>query len=96
MSCSKRSVENRKTQFDDDFICSCSVRGGFGFLHVAIAALIGSPIAGALLNAAGGSYVPPLCFGGAMATLGVCLLVVGRRGVQRRKEARMGVKTWRV
>ncbi|BGP41890.1 hypothetical protein JCM10449v2_005884 [Rhodotorula kratochvilovae] len=54
------------------------LRSGLGFLFVALATLIGSPIAGALLAATGGSYVAALCFGGGMAVVGCALLVLGR------------------
>ncbi|GAA6017653.1 hypothetical protein JCM10207_001237 [Rhodosporidiobolus poonsookiae] len=64
------------------------LRSGLGFFFVALATLIGSPIAGALLGATGGSYVAALCFGGGMAVLGVGLLAVGRREVVRRKGTR--------
>ncbi|BGP18274.1 hypothetical protein JCM10213_007905 [Rhodosporidiobolus nylandii] len=61
------------------------LRGGIGFFFVALATLIGSPIAGALLAATGGSYVAALCFGGGMASAGCVLLWAGRREVVRRK-----------
>ncbi|GAA5825469.1 hypothetical protein JCM11251_007000 [Rhodosporidiobolus azoricus] len=46
------------------------LRSGLGFFFVALAVLIGSPIAGALLQATGGSYVAALCFGGGLALIG--------------------------
>ncbi|GAA5893860.1 hypothetical protein JCM6882_003113 [Rhodosporidiobolus microsporus] len=61
------------------------LRSGIGFLHVALAVLIGSPIAGALLQLTGGSYVAALCFGGGLAVVGCGLLAVGRREVVRRR-----------
>ncbi|GAA5864876.1 hypothetical protein JCM3774_004258 [Rhodotorula dairenensis] len=63
------------------------LRSGIGFLFVALATLIGSPIAGALLIATNGSYVAALCFGGSMATIGVVLLCFGRRYQVRRKSS---------
>jgi hypothetical protein len=62
-----------------------SLRGGIGFLFVAVAALIGSPIAGAVLLAANNSYVAPCCFGGAMSTVGTVLLVLGRQTQVKRR-----------
>ncbi|GAA5823875.1 hypothetical protein JCM3770_000200 [Rhodotorula araucariae] len=61
------------------------LRSGLGFLFVALATLIGSPIAGALLAATGGSYVAALCFGAGMAVAGCGLLVLGRRTQVRRR-----------
>ncbi|GAA6033849.1 hypothetical protein JCM8097_000369 [Rhodosporidiobolus ruineniae] len=66
-------------------VSEMGLRSGIGFFFVALATLIGSPIAGALLKTTGGSYVAALCFGGAMAMLGVGLLWAGRREVVRRK-----------
>lgn len=64
-----------------------SLRSGIGFFFVALATLIGSPIAGALLVATNGSYVAALCFGGSMAVAGVVLLCFGRRYQVRRKSS---------
>ncbi|GAA5874461.1 hypothetical protein JCM8547_007368 [Rhodosporidiobolus lusitaniae] len=64
------------------------LRGGIGFFFVALAVLIGSPIAGALLNVTGGSYTAALCFGGAMAAVGCGFLAVGRGMVVRKKGTR--------
>ncbi|GAA5976340.1 hypothetical protein JCM11641_005985 [Rhodosporidiobolus odoratus] len=61
------------------------LRSGIGFFFVALATLIGSPIAGALLQSTQGDYSAALCFGGSMACVGVGLLVLGRREVARRK-----------
>src|SRR5690349_9526814 len=64
---------------------SDSLRSGVGFLFVAVAALIGSPVAGALLTASGGNYVAPCCFGGACAMVGCALLTAARRCQVKRK-----------
>ncbi|TNY21265.1 major facilitator superfamily domain-containing protein [Rhodotorula diobovata] len=63
------------------------LRSGIGFFFVALATLIGSPIAGALLAATGGSYVAALCFGGGMAVAGCALLVLGRATQVRRRSS---------
>lgn len=56
-----------------------SLRAGTGFLFVAMGALCGSPIAGAILKASGGGYFAPCCFGGGCALMGCALLVAARR-----------------
>ncbi|KAI5474738.1 MFS monocarboxylate transporter [Pseudohyphozyma bogoriensis] len=66
------------------------VRAGLGFLFIAVAALIGSPIAGAILSAAGGEYWAACVFGGGTTLVGTALLV-GGRWVQSRRKA-----TWKV
>lgn len=53
------------------------MRVGFGFIWVAIATLIGTPIAGALLRASG-TYTAPCCFGGGLIISGTVLLSVAR------------------
>ncbi|GAA5940769.1 hypothetical protein JCM3775_004893 [Rhodotorula graminis] len=63
------------------------LRSGIGFFFVALATLIGSPIAGALLAATDGSYVAALCFGGGMAVAGCALLVLGRATQVRRRSS---------
>ncbi|KAI5474375.1 MFS monocarboxylate transporter [Pseudohyphozyma bogoriensis] len=52
-------------------------RVGFGFFFIALATLVGTPIAGALLKA-GGSYWAPCAFGGAVTTVGAVLLALAR------------------
>lgn len=66
------------------------IRSGLGFSFIAVAALIGSPIAGALLSAAGGNYAAPCAFGGAMALTGAGLLFAGRRVIARK------TNTWKL
>ncbi|KAM0755466.1 MFS general substrate transporter [Meredithblackwellia eburnea MCA 4105] len=65
------------------------VRGGLGFAFLSVAVLCGSPIAGALLTAAGHYYAPCL-FAGLAAIIGGLLLVLARRTQVARKS------TWRV
>ncbi|GAA5951022.1 hypothetical protein JCM21900_004132 [Sporobolomyces salmonicolor] len=67
-----------------DDVSELGLRGGIGFFFVALASLIGSPAAGALLTSSGG-YVAPCAFGGAMAVGGCALLFLGR-GVQVRRK----------
>ncbi|BGP33885.1 hypothetical protein JCM10296v2_005692 [Rhodotorula toruloides] len=67
-------------------VSEIGLRSGIGFFFVALATLIGSPIAGALLTATNGSYVAALCFGGGMAMVGTVLLVFAR-GIQVRRKS---------
>ncbi|CEQ40086.1 SPOSA6832_01678, partial [Sporobolomyces salmonicolor] len=67
-----------------DDVSELGLRGGIGFFFVALASLIGSPAAGALLTSSGG-YVAPCAFGGAMAVGGCALLFLGR-GVQVKRK----------
>ncbi|KAK4049906.1 hypothetical protein OIO90_005295 [Microbotryomycetes sp. JL221] len=68
------------------FLCTAQhvsefgLRSGIGFFAMAIAALIGSPIAGQLLALSSDkpNYMGPCCFGGASAMLG-CVCLVGAR-----------------
>ncbi|EGU12195.1 putative Monocarboxylate permease [Rhodotorula toruloides ATCC 204091] len=66
-------------------VSEIGLRSGIGFFFVALATLIGSPIAGALLTATNGSYVAALCFGGGMAMVGTVFLVFAR-GIQVRRK----------
>lgn len=66
------------------------LRSGCAFVFVAVASLIGSPISGALLSVANGSYVAPSCFGGAAALLG-CACLAAARWLQSQDK-----KTWKV
>ncbi|KAM0756107.1 MFS general substrate transporter [Meredithblackwellia eburnea MCA 4105] len=70
-------------------VSEIGMRVGYGLFLVAIATLIGSPIAGALLSAAGGSYAAPFSFAGAACIAGSGLLAIARfsqarsRGTQK-------------
>lgn len=74
----------------------CSTRGGLGMLFVSFSALIGTPIAGAILRATPSSdgkpsnYTGVCAFGGCSVLLGTACLTVARQLQVRRKG------TWRV
>jgi predicted MFS family arabinose efflux permease len=53
-------------------------RNGMGFAVMGVAAFVGPPIAGALVQSHGGSYVPAQVFGGASVLLGCGVLVLAR------------------
>ncbi|GAA6061860.1 hypothetical protein JCM10212_001293 [Sporobolomyces blumeae] len=63
------------------------LRGGIGFFFIALASLIGSPVAGALLKRTG-TYTAALGFGGACAFVGCALLFLARQTQVRRKSTR--------
>ncbi|BFZ59654.1 hypothetical protein YB2330_000668 [Saitoella coloradoensis] len=54
------------------------VRMGMGFAFVSLAALTGTPIAGALVTKAGGSYVQATCFCGVVVLAGGVVMTIGR------------------
>ncbi|KAG9199230.1 hypothetical protein B5807_08905 [Epicoccum nigrum] len=53
-------------------------RNGMGFAIMGVGTLIGPPIAGALIQSHGGSYLAAQMFGGTTVLLGSCVLVIGR------------------
>jgi MFS family permease len=53
-------------------------RNGMGFAVMGVASLVGPPIAGALVQSHGGSYVPAQVFGGAVVLAGTGVLVLAR------------------
>ncbi|KAK4701861.1 hypothetical protein P7C70_g4363, partial [Phenoliferia sp. Uapishka_3] len=65
-------------------VSEIGVRVGFGFAFVALATLIGTPIAGALLTASG-TYAAPCGFAGGMILVGTASLSMARQRVVRKK-----------
>ncbi|KAM0749457.1 MFS general substrate transporter [Meredithblackwellia eburnea MCA 4105] len=68
-----------------DDVSEIGVRLGLGWIFVAVAGLLGSPVAGAILGASVGSYVEPVCFAGGMGLVGAVLLVLARRSLVGKK-----------
>ncbi|KAJ4341497.1 hypothetical protein N0V95_007226 [Ascochyta clinopodiicola] len=56
-------------------------RNGMGFAIMGVGTLVGPPIAGALIQSHGGSYVSAQMFGGVTVLVGSCVLVVGRASI---------------
>lgn len=56
-------------------------RNGMGFAIMGVGTLVGPPIAGALIQSHGGSYLAAQMFGGATVLLGSCVLVFGRAAI---------------
>ncbi|KAF1363584.1 MFS general substrate transporter [Lizonia empirigonia] len=56
-------------------------RNGMGFAVMGLGTLVGPPIAGALIQSHGGSYLAAQMFGGAAVLIGSCVLVVGRASI---------------
>ncbi|KAF2474911.1 MFS general substrate transporter [Lindgomyces ingoldianus] len=54
-------------------IMKTGTRLGMAFTVISFSALVGGPIAGALLKAAGGSYVSPICWSAANTVVGMAL-----------------------
>jgi hypothetical protein len=52
-----------------------------GFAVMGVGTLVGPPIAGALIQSHGGSYLAAQIFGGVTVLLGSCVLVVGRYSI---------------
>jgi hypothetical protein len=46
-----------------------------------VGTLVGPPIAGALIQSHGGSYLAAQMFGGATVLIGSCVLVIGRAAI---------------
>ncbi|KAK4704271.1 hypothetical protein P7C70_g1930, partial [Phenoliferia sp. Uapishka_3] len=60
-------------------VTEIGVRSGVGFFFVAVASLIGSPLAGVILKSAKGEYLDPCIFAGGSALAGVVALGFARR-----------------
>ncbi|KAF3054132.1 hypothetical protein E8E11_011867 [Didymella keratinophila] len=56
-------------------------RNGMGFAIMGVGTLVGPPIAGALIQSYGGSYLAAQMFGGATVWIGSCVLVIGRAAI---------------
>ncbi|KAF2626711.1 MFS general substrate transporter [Macroventuria anomochaeta] len=56
-------------------------RNGMGFAIMGVGTLVGPPIAGALIQSYGGSYLAAQMFGGATVLIGSCVLVIGRAAI---------------
>lgn len=56
-------------------------RNGMGFAIMGVGTLVGPPIAGALIQSHGGSYLAAQMFGGATVLIGSCVLVLGRAAI---------------
>ncbi|KAL8281336.1 hypothetical protein RQP46_006370 [Phenoliferia psychrophenolica] len=61
------------------------IRTAMAFIFTSLAALTGTPIAGAMITAQGGSYVGAACWSGAMVLFGAFSLGVARQILVRRK-----------
>lgn len=59
-------------------LSTAGTRLGMGFFVVSFAVLTGTPIAGALIAADGGSYLYAQCWAGCSMAIGVCLLIAAR------------------
>lgn len=56
-------------------------RNGMGFAIMGVGTLVGPPIAGALIQSHGGSYLAAQMFGGATVLIGSCVLVIARAAI---------------
>ncbi|KAJ4993468.1 transporter MCH4-like protein 6 [Stagonosporopsis vannaccii] len=56
-------------------------RNGMGFAIMGVGTLVGPPVAGALIQSHGGSYLAAQMFGGATVLVGSCVLVIGRAAI---------------
>ena len=56
-------------------------RNGMGFAIMGVGTLVGPPIAGALIQSHGGSYLAAQMFGGVTVLIGSCVLVIGRAAI---------------
>lgn len=59
-------------------ITKTGTRLGMAFTAIGFSALVGGPISGALLDAADGSYVAPICWAGASSCMGLAMIGYAR------------------